>query len=103
MAHPWTKPLNRNEQGNHVLKHLHPKAWSPTATTLTGILAVHSTLGVWAQTFARCRLSPWPVVRVVSQVGTVRVEAVGVGVAPSSTPNTSSGVKWGEMAIQGLQ
>lgn len=57
----------------------------------------HSPPGAWAGTFS----SPWPVVREgVAQVQPVGVEQ-GVGVAPSSIPNTPVGVKQREGAIRG--
>lgn len=98
-------PLDRNGQCNHVLRHLHLKAWF-LADTPAGKMAVHSTLGSLGTNLCQVWFFPvasGQVVReVVSQVGPLTVEGVGIGVAPSSTLNTPSGVKQGEMAIQGL-
>lgn len=78
-----------------------PKAWLLTNAP-AGKMAVHSTLGslgtnlcqVWSFPVASGQTSGLP--------SRARVEGVGIGVAPSSTLNTPSGVKQGEMAIQRL-
>lgn len=90
--------LHRKGQCNHTLRCLHLKAQFSMATTTHWQFIPH--LGAWAQTFSFPTASGQ---RSGLQIQLVTVEQVGVGVAPSFTPNTPSGVKQGEVAIQGLR